>query len=714
MSIIQQIREKAAWLVFGLIALSLVGFLLMDAFVGRSRIFGGGANVVGVVDGKKLEYVDFQKQIAEREDQAKSQGFPVNESMQQGIKEEVWNDFVEDAVMSDIYRKLALEISDKELADMLSGPNAIPEIRRSFTDPKTGIFDQQQATATINELRTIYIGNKKTNKNFENARRLYEELIPNWIKARQKAKYLALLSKSAYVPKWMIEKGNAENSQIASISYVSVPYSTIADSVAKPTDAEIEDYVSKHKDQFQQKESRSIVYVTFNAAPTSEDSAAIRQQLKSLKAEFAATNDVQGFLSRNVSEIGFFDSYVPKSKMQMPLKDSIIALPKGAVLGPYLDGGNFNLAKKIDEKNLPDSVRARHILIATVDPRSGQPILEDSVARKRIDSIKLAIDKGANFDSLALKLSDDAGSKVKGGDLGFFTQGQMVKEFNDFVFMGKKGDRGIVKTQYGYHLIEITDQRSFEQAYKVAYLSKKIEASQTTDETASGLANKFAGESRTAKAFEENRQKQGFQRFTSPEIQPTDYSIPGLGTSRQLIRWIFDANLGEVSEPFGIGDKYIVAAVAEINQKGIMPVSKARPIVEPILRNQKKADLIIKKIGDAKDLQAIATATGQPVQKADSINFTSPYIPKVGQEAKVVGAAFDKDLQGKSVSAPIEGNAAVYVIKVENVSAVPNYAADINQQRSAMLRIQESQIQNQAIQELKKDATIKDSRGKFY
>ncbi|HEX4851038.1 MAG TPA: SurA N-terminal domain-containing protein, partial [Puia sp.] len=343
MSIIQQIREKAAWLVFGLIALSLVGFLLMDAFVGRSRLFGGSSNTVGEVDGKKLDYIDFQKQIAEKEDQAKSQGYPVNEAIQQNIKEEVWNDFVEESVMSDIYKKLALEVSDKELSDMLTGPNAIQEIRRSFTDPKTGIFDQQQASSTITELRSIYLGNKKTNRNYENAKRLYEELIPLWVKARQKAKYLALLSKSAYVPKWLIEKGNSENSQIASISYVSVPYSTVPDSSVKPTDAEIEDYISKHKDRFQQKESRSVVYVSFNAAPTSGDSAAIRQQLMSLKGEFTSTNDVQGFLSRNVSEIGFFDSYVPKSKMQMPHKDSIMALPKGAVFGPYLDEGNYNL-----------------------------------------------------------------------------------------------------------------------------------------------------------------------------------------------------------------------------------------------------------------------------------------------------------------------------------------------------------------------------------
>src|SRR6516162_826082 len=136
MSIIQQIRDKAAWLVFGLIALSLVGFLLMDAFVGRSRLFGGSSNVVGSVDGEKIDYVKFQKQVTEREDQYKAQGYPINDMMQQNIREGVWKDFVDEVVMSKVYNQLGIAVSDKEMNDMLVGANAIPDIKRSFTDPQ--------------------------------------------------------------------------------------------------------------------------------------------------------------------------------------------------------------------------------------------------------------------------------------------------------------------------------------------------------------------------------------------------------------------------------------------------------------------------------------------------------------------------------------------------------------------------------------------------
>ncbi len=715
MSVIQQIRDKAAWLVFGLIALSLIGFLAMDAFVGKSRIFGGNSNIIGTVNGEDIEYVKFQELVEQMESQYKAQGYPVNDIQSQNIKTQVWNQFVEDDVLEKVYKNTGIDVSDKELNDMLAGPNAVQGIKRSFTDPKTGVFDAQAAASTINQLRTIYKGNKKTDKSYPQARLLFEEYIPQWIRDREKEKYLSLLGNSAYVPKWMAEKLNSDQSQIASISYVNTPYSNVADSAVKVSDEEINDYVQKHKAQYKQEDSRSIAYVTFNAAPTSGDSAALLKQLTDLKAEFDTTHNVEAFIAKNGSETAFADSYFPKSKIQVPKKDSIFALAKNAVFGPYLDAGDYVLAKKIDEKTLPDSVKARHILIATIDPKTGQPTLEDSVAKKKMDSIKNLIDKGESFESLATKFSDDEGSKVKGGDLGYFTSGMMVKEFNDFCFDGKKGDKKIVKTQFGYHYIEITDQKNFEPAYKVAYLAKKIEPSNETDQNASGLASQFAGESRNQSAFEENAKKSNLQKLLAPDIEPTSNTIPGLGTNRQLVKWMYDdkTSLGDVSEPYTVGDKYVVALLTEINHEGTMRAAKARPLVEPILRNQKKAEQIIKKIGTSNTLEAVATATGQQIRKADSIGFASPYIPNVGQEAKVIGSSFNKQLVGKPASEPIAGNGGVFVIKVENVFAKSNPSADIEQLRASQQQQEKSIISYRALEALKKNATIKDNRAKF-
>jgi len=144
-----------------------------------------------------------------------------------------------------------------------------------------------------------------------------------------------------------------------------------------------------------------------------------------------------------------------------------------------------------------------------------------------------------------------------------------------------------------------------------------------------------------------------------------------------------------------------------------MTVAKSRPIIEPILRNRKKAEEISKKIASAATLDAVAASTGQTIQKADSLVFTSPYIPNVGPEPRVVGYAFDKQISGKPISAPVAGNEGVFVLKVEQVGAKANYSGDIEQTREAMLQSEESIIQRAGTDALKKNAKIKDNRAKF-
>ncbi len=716
MSIIQKIRDKAAWLVFGLIALSLVGFLLMDSFAGANRMSGGASSgSVGTVNGEKLDYVDFQKQIAAREDQYKSQGYPVadNPMMQQNIRDDVWNQFEEDAVLKSEYEKLGIDVTDKELNDMLVGQNALPDIKRAFTDPNTGEFNPQQAASRINQLRTLYVGNKKTDQNYAMAQNFFEVVLPQFVHFRQREKYVSLLSKSTYYPKWMLEKTAADNSQVAAIEMVNIPYASVSDSSVKVSDAEVNEYLDRHADQYAQEDTRGIRYVAFSAAPTPGDSATVRQAVEVLKSEFTTTKDVEAFLARNGTEINYRDAFTAKSKLTGASKDSLAKMHVGDVVGPYLDGADFVLARVMAIENRPDSVRARHILVATVDLRTQQPKLDDSSAHKRIDSIKSLIDHGGNFDSLAMQLSDDEGTKMKGGDLGYFTDGQMVKDFNEFSFTGKKGEKKIVKTQFGYHYIEILDQQGLQPAYKIAYFARKIEPSTETDENASGLANQFAGQSRNQAAFEENSKKSNLNKLSAQDIKPIDFSVQGIGASRDLVRWIFGAKLGEVSDAKAVGDKYIVAMLTDINQKGTMTVAKARPIIEPILRNQKKAQQIIQKIGSPATLEAVATASGKAIIKADSLAFTSPYIPNVGPEPKVVGYAFDKQLNGKPVSAGVGGNEGVFFVKVNQISARANYGGDIETMRKNMEAQQESVMQRAALEALKKQAKVKDDRAKF-
>jgi peptidyl-prolyl cis-trans isomerase D len=691
----------------------------MDA---RSSHLGGGGRgtVIGVVDGHDIEADEYNHEVSNIEDGYKQQNnTAVDDQSRQQIRDMVWNQTVMNLLVAKQCALLGMEISDKELNDMLAGDDPVDDIRRAFTDRKTGVFDAQAAAQQINQIRNIYRagprrGSNADNRQYEVAKSFWEVSVPRYVEQRLDQKFVTLLANSAYVPKWMAEKEIADNSQIASVSYVNNPYIMISDSAVKVSDAEITDYVNQHPDAFRQQDSRSIAYVSFDASPNHSDSDRVRKQLVELSKEFATTKDPGEFLARVGTESGYADTTIAKSMLHVPFKDSIMALPKGALYGPYLDGSNYTVAKMIDEHQVPDSVEARHILVATVDPSTRQPIMDDSTAVKKIDSLRDLIEKGGQrFDSVAAHNSDD-GSKTKGGKLGWFGPNQMVKEFQDFAFGHKVGDKGIVKSQFGYHYIEILGQKNFEPGYKVAYLSRKIDASQETDQAANGLASQFAGESRDAKAFEDNVKKDHLQRLVAKNIIPSAIIIPGVGANRQLVQWAYDADLGAVSEPFPVGDKYVVALLVEINKEGIMPASKARETVEPILRSRKKAEMIVKNLGNPATLDAAATAAKQSIQQADSVSFASDDIPRAGKEPKVVGAAFDKSLVGKPVSPPIAGISGVYFIRVEKVGALSNPNSDLQQERFALEQQQRTIAENMMLQQFRRLAKITDNRGKFF
>ena len=712
MSIIQTIRDKAAWIIIAAIALALIAFIVQDAFQNQS-IFNDNPTSLGTVNGKKIEAITFEERFKQIEEQYQSQGYPMNDGMRENIREQLWNEYVDDAILSEKYKKLGIAVSDKELSDILYGANPPQELRQQFTDQATGQYNPTAAYQQIQALRK-----QKTSPAYKS---FFGQYLPSLIKNRQKEKYMSLLGNSVYVPKWMIERMSADNSQQATISYVTVPYSTIADSTIKVTDEDVKKYITEREEGFKVEKSRGIEYVTFDASPTRADSLEIFEQVNALKQEFATTTDMAGFFARNPSETPYFDGFVLKSKMQMALADSIQSLPEGGILGPYTDGSNYALAKMIERRTLPDSVKVRHILVKTAD-QGGAPLLPDSVAKKRIDSIVGAINNGVPFDSMVVKYSDDEGSKANKGEYEFSSLqfGNISKEFAETIFFGKTGDKKVVKVENsmyaGYHYIEVLNQRNFEPAYKVAYLTKAIVPSQQTTTTAMGLAAQFAAENRSRKAFEENARKKNLNIFTTADIRPLSSSIPGLGQSRELVQWIFNAETGDVAEqPYVVGDKYVVPVLISAYEEGLMPVELARPQVEPLIRNQKKADIIIDKIKGANTLEAVSKTTNQPVQKIDTIQFSSPFIPNVGQELKVIGAAFNKANQAK-ISDPIAGNGGVFVIKTENIRAVPNAALDADEMRQSVLQQQQNAIANPQVllSIIRKSADIKDNRHRFF
>lgn len=702
MSVIQTIRDKGGWIMITLIALALIAFVLQDrGLAGRGGGIFGNTSTLGKVNGVTIDKTEFDNELAFTE---KMYG------QQAGTREQliggVWSQEVDKIINQQEYEKLGLTVGDKELSDVLFDPNMSP-LKREFTDPKTGEFKVADAKSAF--------ANIKKSKNAEQVEMINKAYLEPTVQQTLRQKYAALLQGAAYAPKWLVEKTQADNGAVASITYVSVPYNSIVDSTIKLTEEDILAYARKHHKEFDRdEESRTISYVGFATTPSGADSAATLKQISDLKAEFAATQDAKAYLAKVGSDIQFYDSYLSKTKMQQANKDSITALSVGQTYGPYLDASNYTIAKMIGVKQWPDSVKVRHILIATADPRSGQQLKPDTVGKKLIDSIELAIKGGANFDTLCARYSEDPGSKDKGGVYDYFPQGQMVGAFNDFAFDKPVGTKGVVKTEYGYHYIEVLGQKNPQSAYKVAYLSKAIIASNETVAAAQTAASQFAATSKNKKAFDENALKLNKQPLPSGDIKAMDFSVTGIGAgndARKMVRWVYDASAGDISEPFELSDKYVVAVVTSVNKPGLPSVVTLRPLVEAQVRNEKKAKQIIDTKFKGATLEAIATSAATAVQRVDSVLFSNPFIPGIGMELKVVGAAFNPSLKGK-VSEAIAGNSGVYAVRVENITEKAA-ASDANAVKQSILQAQKMAAYSSA-GALKKAATIKDNRAKFY
>lgn len=718
MSVIQKIQEKYAKLMAVIIAVALLTFVVMLAFENGGSLFQGGrTNTVGVINGKKIDAVAFSKRIDQQEASMERQGYPSGAATRQQAIDGAWSQELGRIILTSELDKLGMRIGKKEMGDILYGENAPQDLKQQFTDPQTGVFNAQLAKQQIDQM----LKNKQTSAE---QKQQFNDYIDQLEFMRLNEKYSSLLSNSSNFPKWLIEKQNADNSQLASISLVREFYTSIPDSAVKVSDKEIEDYISKHKKEFKQEESRSIAYVAFSAQPTAADTAATRERLLALKPGLDSTKDLQQFLEAQGIRT-YYNGYINGKNIQIAAKDSIFKIPVGSVYGPYIDGGSFSLAKLVGIRTQPDTAKVRHILVATTqrDPQSGQsvPVRDTVVAKKLIDSIQTVINNGSNFDSVAAKLSDDPGSKEKGGVYENITSGGMVPEFNNFIFGNSTGTKGIVKTEFGYHYIEILSQKGGSPAYNIAYVALPIEASQETDANASNEATLFAGNSRDQKSFDANVEKlkaKGINKAFAQEIKPNDYQVQGLGVSRAFVKSINDAKAGEVLQPERVGENYVVAIVTEVNKKGTQSAAKARLMVEPLLRNHKKAEQIQKKIGTITTLEAIASTLGaKPIEAVDSLRMTGSQSTIVSSEAKVIGASFNPANKGKVVPQAIEGTSGVYVVRVNNVTATAVADANVTEQRKAkyqQAKMMGSYAAQQAIQVLQEAADIKDNRSTIY
>lgn len=708
MSVIQTIRDKYARIAVIAIALALLGFILMDAFAGKSSLFGGRDTVLGKINGKKIDAQEFTTRVNKI---AKAQG-QNGEANTQQIVEQLWQNELNNQIMGEQYKDLGLQVTDKELDQLMFSPTPSQAVLQAF-----GVQNPQQWDPSIVRQRIQQIKKSGTADEREGLKQATDFIVQQTLLE----KYNALLQNATYIPKWFLEKRNVDNAMMAKGAYVAVPYTSIADSTVKVTDAEISDYVKAHKADFEVKdESRTISYAQFSAAPSSADSAAVRNGMTALRDSFERAKDVKEFLLQNRSEAPYNDTWVSAKDLQLQNADTIFKTPVGGVSGPHVEFGRLVMVKIMDKKQQPDTAKVRHILIGTTNPQTGTPT-RDTVAAKRIaDSVMNVIAGGVPFDSVVMKVSDDPGKVTNRGVYDSITrQSGFVPEFKDFALNKPVGTKAVIKTQFGYHYMEVLNQRGSSTVYKIALFVKPIDPSPETQTAAQEAANKLAGNATDEKSFKDYFDKnfKGKHIATSDApltatLRPMDYNLPGdQGSARTFVRDVFTASKGKVLDPQTIGSNFVVAVVTDVTEPGLPSANAVRSQVEPLLLNKKKAEKIKSQMGKVSDLNAVATKFNVQVQNADSVRFSGA--GPLGFEGKVTGALFNPDNKGKTVAEPIAGQTGVYAIRVDNTftGAVEN--ANIEQQRQ-MLEMQSRQQMKSPLQLLEKRANIKDYRAKFY
>jgi len=691
MALIGDIRRNP-WILIVFIALGLGGFIFMDSFSGERSVMGSQATNIGEINGTKID----QRQFARWEQTVygNAGGDIYNR------KSALWNYLVEDAIIKDEAESLGgLGVTKAEMQDLVFGNNKSPLMRARFPDVNQ-----------LNQLKSRLLDNNEQNNELRNYWNYLEQEV---MKERKQAKLNALIQKGMYAPTWQLNQIHQEQNQQIDISYVRIPYGDIDD--VELVDADYKAYIQKNKATLtQDEETRRLEYVAFDILPSAQDTASIIAKLEESKVLFAnATNDTT-FISGNIG--GALDgAYFQRDQINSEVADALFDQPKGTTYGPYLEGNTYRVAKLIDQKVVPDSVRSRHILLPAIP-----------ASQVRIDSMITELEAGrANFTDLAEKFGTD-GTKSTGGDLGYVGQGGMVKQFNDLIFYyADQGEYKTIITQFGIHLVEVTGKKFINknQGARIGYISELIIPSEDTQDIEYRAALEFVSKNRTLDQLRAGAAEMGLSTEVAGPFKANDYIFDILGpgqTSRDIIQFAFNGNtdINDVSSEIytyadpvtNVSNKHVIAALVSVTPAGLPSVADIKSDIENQVLNMKKAEMMKGKITET-DLDAIANTYESQVDEATNINFSSGFATGLGSEPKVIAAAFD--LEEGQTSKAIEGANGVYVVRVNRKSAVtsePNIA-QLRKTTGSSIGIQTT---SQLMQSMKKDADIVDGRSRFF
>lgn len=703
MAILNKIRQKTVILIL-VIALALFAFILSSLFENRDALFSKSQNIVATINDKDITREDFMLKV----EQLQRQMGPNATNTQ--VMNRVWDQEVRQAVLQNQFDALGLSVEKDQMRDLLKTALATNE---NFLN-EAGLFDENK----MNE----YIANLKETS---------PQGFQSWINYEQQVAANALSQNYFNMVKaglsGTIAEGKLEHELAGNkvdVKYVQINFATIPDSTVAVSKSDIKSYINANKNQYKVEASKDIRYVEFKEVASAADENAIKAELNNyikgqlvdsrgakdvITAFSKVTNNEEYINTIAASDTKFDKRFVFKSSLPTEAADAIYNLNEGEVYGPYKQNGSYKVTKVIAVKQIPDSAKVRHILIPFKGAQSAGPdvVATEVQAKTTADSLlaKLKVNR-SKFPEFVTAFSSDQGSVEKGGRYDWHPYNTMVPEFNDFEFEGKTGDLGVVKTAFGFHIIEVEGQKNKTKAIQVGTISRKIEPSETTTDKVFRDASNFEIKAKEGD-FEALAKEKNYSLRPVNGIGALDENIPGVGNQRPIVRWAFEKGLelGAIKR-FNVPNGYVIAQLVANHEAGLMSADDATAKVLPLIRKEKKAKLIRDRVS-ATDLEGLAAAEKTNVRTATGINMKNPTVSGAGREPLLVGAAFG--LKEGETSGLIDGANGVYMVKVTKVTPTPvlnNYqsvANRVEQQKAATVT---SKLYNA----LKESADIEDNR----
>ncbi len=696
MAVLSKIRQRSILLI-AVIGFCLFAFIIGDLF--QSGSFNQVPQDIGSVNGRDIPFDEFNVKVNNVE--KSGQGITAAQAVNR-----VWDQEVTIALLSEEFDRLGIRVGQNHLIEILK------------TDPEIGnqpMFKDAAGNFSITKLNEFiksrpemqeYFKDKLKNAELGAKYQIYNSLVKGGIfttNVEGKLKYEMEMNKVTF-------------------DYVAVPYSSIKDSEVKVTDDEIVEYMRKNEKRYKAEETREVEYVLIEDKPSPEDENEVKANISALLngkvvynqetgkndtlPGFREATNIAEFVTAN-SDVPYDSTYVAKKDLPQEHADKIFALSEGEIYGPYIRGQYYALSKLMGRK-ANSSAKASHILISyegTQVPNKKEKRTKEEAKAKAEMLLAQAKANPGSFMMLALTNSDDS-SANQGGDLGYFSPGQMVGPFNDFVFNNPVGTIGLVETDFGFHVINITDKQD---AVRLATVARKIQPSDATNDKMYTKAVKFEMDA-TDGDFEKVAKSSGLTINPAVKVKAMDENFGAVGNQREIVRWAFanDTKEGDVKrfEITNVGN--VIARLKKINEEGLLAIDEARLQIEPKLKNQKKAELIKKKLTGG-SLEAMAKGAGVTVQQAVDLSIESAVLPGLGQEKKAVAAAFA--IGANKTSQPIEGTSGVIVVRPKAITKAPELKD--YKDYTAKVKMMHNGDANRVIPALKADAEIEDNRTKF-